>query len=123
MGFTDILFQVRGNGTVFFKSDYEPWAYELFSEDSNYENLGWDPLQSAIDFCRIYNLKIHAYINVLPGWKGTKDPPISNGNLWSSRKDLIHGRFNWKNYASNFRMVHIPKSSSSRSYFTSYKFI
>lgn len=89
MGFTDILFQVRGNGTVFFKSDYEPYAYELFSEDSNYENLGWDPLQSAIDFCNIYDLRIHAYINVLPGWKGTKDPPISNGNLWSKRKDLF----------------------------------
>ena len=89
LGFTDILFQVRGNGTVYYESNYEPWAYELFSNDNNYENPGWDPLEVAVNFSKIYNLKIHAYINVLPGWKGLKNPPVSNGNLWSTRKDLF----------------------------------
>jgi len=89
LGFTDILFQVRGNGTVYYESNYEPWAYELFSNNNNYENPGWDPLEVAVDFSKIYNLKIHAYINVLPGWKGLKNPPLSNGNLWSTRKDLF----------------------------------
>ena len=89
LGLTDILFQVRGNGTVYYDSNYEPWAYELFLNNNDYDNPGWNPLEAAIDFSKIYNLKIHAYINVLPGWKGLNDPPISNGNLWSSRKDLF----------------------------------
>ena len=28
-GFTDVFFQIRGNGTVFYSSQLEPWAYEL----------------------------------------------------------------------------------------------
>ena len=30
--FNLILFQVRGNGTVFYKSKIEPWAFELTSK-------------------------------------------------------------------------------------------
>ena len=53
LGLTDILFQVRGNGTVYYDSNYEPWAYELFLNNNDYDNPGWDPLEAAIDFSRI----------------------------------------------------------------------
>jgi len=32
-GFTDIFFQIRGNGTVFYPSQVEPWAFELSGSD------------------------------------------------------------------------------------------
>lgn len=88
-GFTDVFFQIRGNGTVFFKSEIEPWAYELSGDDV--QNLGkdpgWDPLQLAIDTAKPLGLRVHAYMNVLPGWKGTVDPPVHAKQLWTVHPD------------------------------------
>ena len=42
-GFTDVFFQIRGNGTTFYKSEIEPWAYELSGErlpmDENWSGI------------------------------------------------------------------------------------
>ncbi len=88
-GFTDVFFQIRGNGTAFYKSALEPWAYEL--SGGRLENLGrdpgWDPLQLAVDEARAYGLRVHAYMNVLPGWKGLADPPPAAGQLWTEHRD------------------------------------
>ncbi|MBN2684791.1 MAG: family 10 glycosylhydrolase [Pontiellaceae bacterium] len=90
-GFTDLFFQVRGNGTAYYKSSYEPWAFELSGSGDNVALLGkdpgWDPLQLAIDTARGTQLRIHAYMNVLPGWKGLADPPPEQGQLWSAHPD------------------------------------
>ena len=88
-GFTDVFFQIRGNGTAFYDSALEPWAYEL--SGNRLERLGmdpgWDPLQLAIDCARPYGLRVHAYMNVMPGWKGTNDPPVSARQLWTEHPD------------------------------------
>ncbi|QBG47070.1 hypothetical protein EGM51_06555 [Verrucomicrobia bacterium S94] len=88
-GFTDIFFQIRGNGTVYYNSSLEPWAYEL--SGNRVQNLGkdpgWDPLQRAIDCAKPYGLRVHAYMNVLPGWKGNTEPPESAGLLWTAHPD------------------------------------
>lgn len=88
-GFTDVFFQIRGNGTAFYRSAVEPWAYELSGH--NVPNLGtdpgWDPLQLAIDCAKPYGLRVHAYMNVLPGWKGREDPPIAANQLWTEHPD------------------------------------
>ena len=89
MGFTDIFFQIRGHGTIYFNSDAEPWAYELFSSDSDYINPGWDPLNTAINLSRKYNIRLHAYMNVLPGWKGLNNPPVNSEHLWNSNRDFF----------------------------------
>ena len=88
-GFTDVFFQVRGNGTVYFKSALEPWAFELSGEEVSLlgRDPGWDPLQRAIDEADGTGLRIHAYMNVLPGWKGLEDPPAAAGQLWSEHPD------------------------------------
>ena len=41
-GFNTVLFQVRGNGTAFYRSTLEPWADELGGRDP-----GFDPLAVA----------------------------------------------------------------------------
>ncbi len=88
-GFTDVFFQIRGNGTVFFDSAVEPWAYELSGEDVADVGVdpGWDPLQWAIEQARGTGLRVHAYMNVLPGWKGLQDPPVSAGQMWTEHPD------------------------------------
>ncbi len=87
--FTDVFFQIRGNGTAFYKSSIEPWAYEL--SDNKLANLsedpGWDPLQMAIEAAKPSGLRVHAYMNVLPGWKGTKDPAKNINQLWTAHPD------------------------------------
>lgn len=88
-GFTDVFFQIRGNGTAFYRSRLEPWAFELTSENVSAlgADPGWDPLLLAIDAARPSGLRVHAYMNVLPGWKGLDDPPAEAGQLWTAHPD------------------------------------
>lgn len=88
-GFTDIFFQVRGNGTVFYPSRVEPWAFELSGKDVSKtgKNPGWDPLLTASAWAKRYHIRLHAYINVLPGWRGKLDPPREAGQLWTTHPD------------------------------------
>lgn len=89
MGFTDVFFQIRGNGSAFYNSKLEPWAYELSGGkvSSLGSDPGWDPLQTAIDAARPGGLRVHAYMNVLPGWKGLEEPPVAAGQLWTAHPD------------------------------------
>jgi len=88
-GFTDIFFQVRGNGTVFYPSRHEPWAWELSGPDVSAlgNNPDWDPLSVAVAQARQQGVRLHAYINVLPGWRGLAAPPPADGQLWTAHPD------------------------------------
>lgn len=88
-GFTDLFFQVRGNGTVCYESELEPWAYELsgWKIENIGKDPGWDPLQLAVTRARMYGIRLHAYMNVLPGWQGTREPPPDSGQLWVDHHD------------------------------------
>ena len=88
-GFTDVFFQIRGNGSAFYRSDIEPWAFELSGNNVDLlgTDPGWDPLQAAIDAAQPFDLRVHAYINVLPGWKGLENPPAEAGQLWTEHPD------------------------------------
>lgn len=88
-GFTDIFFQIRGNGTAFYPSRVEPWAFELSGEEVSATGThpGWDPLQLAASWAKRYHVRLHAYINVLPGWRGFEPPPRTAGQLWTVHPD------------------------------------
>ncbi|MCD6385472.1 family 10 glycosylhydrolase [Candidatus Sumerlaeota bacterium] len=79
--FNVLVFQVRGNGTVFYRSELEPWSEMLGGKDP-----GWDPLQLAIDECHRAGIELHAWINVFPAWRGTTPPPWKN-QLWNAHRD------------------------------------
>ena len=88
--FTDVLFQVRGEGTVFFKSRIEPWAWELSGKGPGEgvgHDPGWDPLAKAVEEGRRRGLRVHAYLNVLPGWAQKVVPPKSSGQLYAAHRD------------------------------------
>ncbi|MFQ5461530.1 MAG: glycoside hydrolase family 10 protein [Phycisphaerae bacterium] len=80
-GFNTILFQVRGNGTVLYRSRMEPWANELGGTDP-----GFDPLQIACTEAHRRGLALHAWVNVIPGWRG-KQPPTDPHQLYNARPD------------------------------------
>ncbi len=88
-GFTDVFFQIRGNATAYYRSQLEPWAYELTGGKvaSLGTDPGWDPLQLALDTAAPHGLRVHAYLNVLPAWKGLAEPPEAAGQLWTAHPD------------------------------------
>ncbi len=88
-GFTDIFFQIRGNGTVFYPSRTEPWAFELTGENASFtgRNPGWDPLLIAATSAKKRGIRLHAYMNVLPGWRGLQEPPRSAGQNWTAHPE------------------------------------
>ena len=79
--FNTLLLQMRGNGTVFFRSSVEPWA-----EEFGFQDPGWDPLELATELCHARGLECHAWINVFPGWRGS-EPPADRRQLYHTHPD------------------------------------
>jgi uncharacterized lipoprotein YddW (UPF0748 family) len=71
--FNIIIFQIRGNGDAYYKSDIEPWGELLTGEFG--KDPGWDPLEFAIDVAHGRGLELHAWINTFPAWRGKNPPP------------------------------------------------
>jgi uncharacterized lipoprotein YddW (UPF0748 family) len=79
--FNIILFQIRGNGTVYYPSRLEPWAMAFDGKDP-----GWDPLKVAVEEAHKHNLELHPWINVYPAWRGEKPHPDPR-QLWNSHRE------------------------------------
>lgn len=80
-GFNAVVFQVRGNGTVFYPSKIEPWA-----EQFDFQDPGFDPLALAVDEAHARDMQLHAWVNVLPAWQGPNPPSIPN-QLYNTHPD------------------------------------
>ncbi len=70
-----VLFQVRGQGDAYYRSQYEPWAKELTGQLGG--DPGYDPLEIAIQEAHARGLEIHAWFNVFTCWRGTEPPEHS----------------------------------------------
>ncbi len=89
-GFNTLYVQVRGEGTCFFPSRYEPWAWELTGGmDKIGTHPGWDPLAFFIQEGHRLGLKVHAYVNVLPIWQQKTSPPRNSGHVVLKHPDWI----------------------------------
>ena len=80
-GLNRVLFQVRGNATAFYPSNLEPWADELGGTDP-----GWDPLAVALEEAHARGLKLEAWVNVMPAWRG-ETPPTNPDQLYNARPE------------------------------------
>lgn len=80
LGANTVLWQVRGEGTVAFPSQIEPWSLEY-----GHQYPGFDPLATAVREAHANGLKIHAWCNTLTGWKGKK-PPVP-GQLFTTHPE------------------------------------
>jgi uncharacterized lipoprotein YddW (UPF0748 family) len=89
-GFNAVLFQVRGNATAFYRSELEPWADELGGEDP-----GFDPLALACEAAHERDMELHAWVNVMPAWRGV-EPPTNPKQLYNARPEWFwydqHGK-------------------------------
>ncbi len=80
-GFNTVLFQVRGNGTAFYRSRFEPWAEEYPNGDP-----GFDPLLVAVNEAHARGMALHAWVNVMPGWRGS-GPPRDPRQIYNAHRD------------------------------------
>jgi uncharacterized lipoprotein YddW (UPF0748 family) len=89
LGFNAVIFQVRGNGTAYYRSEIEPWAWELTSDgpETTGKDPGWDPLEVALREAHARGLELHAWLNVFPAWRTQRYPPRASGQLWWERPD------------------------------------
>jgi uncharacterized lipoprotein YddW (UPF0748 family) len=69
LGCKQLLFQVRGNADAYYASSIEPWGQELGGKDP-----GFDPLAIALEEARRHGIELHAWVNVVPGWRGSTPP-------------------------------------------------
>jgi len=102
VGLNAVLFQVRGNGTAFYRSSLEPWAEELGGRDP-----GYDPLAVAIQEAHARNIELHAWVNVMPGWRGP-NPPADPRQLYNSHPE-------WFWYDQNGRRQPLVQSYRGKS--------
>ncbi|MAF66995.1 MAG: hypothetical protein CMJ84_15230 [Planctomycetes bacterium] len=89
-GFDTLLFQVRGNATVFYRSSFEPWAEQL-----GWRDPGFDPLATALAAARRHGLALHAWVNVVPAWWGPGPP--------EERAHVVHTHPEWLWFDGNGR--------------------
>lgn len=73
--FNTIYFQVRSQGTVLYKSKYEPWSQYLTGKLG--EKPNYDPLEFIIDEAHKRNLEIHAWLNMVNVKSGDSPIPIT----------------------------------------------
>lgn len=80
-GCNTVFWQVRGEGTVAYPSRLEPWSREY-----DFRDPGFDPLAIAVDEAHRRGLRIEAWVNVMPGWRGAQPPPLP-GQLYNAHPD------------------------------------
>jgi len=80
-GFSTVMFQVRGNGTALYSSRQEIWT-----EQFDFKAPSFDPLSQAVASAHANGLKIQAWVNMLPGWRGDK-PPVDKRQLFHTRPE------------------------------------
>lgn len=80
-GFDTVFLQVRGNGTVHYSSRVEVWANSY-----QHRSPGFDPLSYAVVAAHAHGLKLHAWINMMPGWSGDSPPAVAR-QLFRSRPE------------------------------------
>ena len=83
LGFNTILFQVRGQADAYYRSSIEPWAERLGGRDP-----GFDPLEVACRESKRLGLSLHAWVNVMPAWRG-KTPPADRNHVSYKRPNWI----------------------------------
>jgi len=76
LGATDVFWQVRGQADALYRSDLEPWSDLLGVGDP-----GFDPLDHAIARAHRRGLRLHAWVNVYPLWKGLAPPAAATHPL------------------------------------------
>ena len=113
-GCNTVLWQVRGEGTVAYPSRIEPWSAQF-----DYRDPGYDPLGIAVAEAHRNGLRIEAWINVMPGWKG-KQPPSVKNQLWHTHPEwFLHDASGQRQPSGDFYVILNPCLPEVRRYIAS----
>lgn len=82
--FNTVFFQVRFNGTVLFKSSFEPLSPYINGEVDG--DISYDPLQFAIEQAHKHGIEIHAWLNTNLVFTGNEEKIFTNPNHIAQRK-------------------------------------
>lgn len=105
--FNTIFFQVRSQGTVLYKSKYEPWSSYLTGKLG--ENPSYDPLQFIIEEAHKRNLEVHVWLNMINVKSGDSPIPISDPpHIAIARPEWIR-KYNENNSISYWLDVGFPE--------------
>lgn len=85
LGMTDVFWQVRGQADAFYHSRFEPWGEELVDASGGHPPA-FDPLELATRQARVRGVRLHAWINVMPLWRG-ETPPRSRSHPFHLHDD------------------------------------
>jgi uncharacterized lipoprotein YddW (UPF0748 family) len=83
LGFNTVLFQVRGQADAYYRSEIEPWSDRFGGRDP-----GFDPLDVACREAKRLGIALHAWVNVMPAWRG-KTPPVDRTHVALRRPEWI----------------------------------
>lgn len=84
---TDVIWQARGQADAFYKSDLEPWGLELFRDlPPGTTEPTFDPLATAVAEAHARGMRLHAWVNAMPLWKGPK-PPANPRHLFNAKPE------------------------------------
>jgi uncharacterized lipoprotein YddW (UPF0748 family) len=114
LGCNTVLWQVRGNGTVAYRSQIEPWSREFYHEDP-----GFDPLALAVAEAHASGLRIEAWVNLMPGWKGKDPPPIRNQLYHTHPEWFLHDATGRRQPLNDHYVILNPCLPEVRRYLTS----
>lgn len=70
-GFDALFVQVRRAGDAYYLSASEPRSRKLEGQPADY-----DPLATTIKLARLFNIEVHAWLNVNYVWPGPEPPPM-----------------------------------------------
>ena len=107
--FNIIFFQVRGAGTVYFKSELEPQAW-----NNSFLDPLWDPLSCAVEYAHQAGIQLHAWVNVYPGWANST-APTDPSQLWNAHPDwFMVDNFNRRQRLNNHYVWLSPTHPEAR---------
>lgn len=114
LGINTVIWQVRGNATVAYRSRIEPWSKEY-----NHRDPGFDPLALAVEEAHRRGLRIEAWVNVMPGWRGPKPPPIRDQLYWTHPAWFLLDAKTQRQKPGDFYLILNPCLPEVRDYITS----
>ena len=110
LGLSRIYFQVRGRADAFYRSNLEPWGEELGP------NPTFDPLEVAVREARRTGVELHAWANVMSGWKGRRPPRDRRHVVYRHPEWFLYDRFGKRHLYDDHYTILNPCSEPARAH-------
>ena len=84
-----VFAQVRRRGDAYFRQSVEPFTADEEVAD------GFDPLEYLLKRAHASEIQVHAWVNMMPVWRGDDPPPTNDEHLFRRHGLEAQGKDNW----------------------------